>query len=272
MSTDQQPSTDGLGQRLPQSADPVDRVVRLAPAWTLFVLGGCALLVAAALVWAFTGTVSTTISAPGILHDNGFRVVPASEPGTVSEVLVGIGDPVKTGQVLIAYDNGTKVTSPVDGNVATLYQASGATVKTGDSMVGITDYAIADEVVTLLPADMVSSVVAGLPVEIDLSSAPASTYGYLKGTLQSVSSVPLTTAEIATRLDVEPDVVELALGNEPGLLAVVGLDVDSSTPSGYAWTVGDGPDFVPVAGTPATARVILSSNRPIEALFPGASS
>ena len=66
--------------------------------------------------------------------------------------------------------------------------------------------------------------------------------------------------------------VSLALGSKPGLLTVIAIDPDPNTPSRYAWTVGDGPDFTLVQGTPVTANVILSSQHPIDVLFPSTSS
>ena len=62
--------------------------------------------------------------------------------------------------------------------------------------------------------------------------------------------------------------MSLALGGKPGLLTVIAIDPDPNTPSRYAWTVGEGPDFTLVQGTPVTANVILSSNHPIDVLFP----
>jgi hypothetical protein len=111
-------------------------------------------------------------------------------------------------------------------------------------------------------------VVTGLPVQLEVSGAPSSSYGYLLGRVLEVSSSPQTTDQIAKQFNVDPSVVVQALGDQPGLLAKIGLDVDTDNPSGYAWTVGTGPDFRLVQGTPVTVRVILQEQSPIQVLFP----
>lgn len=268
MTTEPATTDTGLGEPIAQSADAIDRVVRLAPKWTLFVLIACALLVVGALVWAFNGTISQTVSTPGILKDNGFQTVSPTEKGLVKEVLVETGQDVTASQALITFESGSQLLSPVAGSVSAIYVAPGSMLEAGATAIGITNIDVPDVVYTLLPAAMIGTVVADLPVEMEVSSAPSSTYGYLVGRVVEVSSIPLTTEQVASALSMQVEVVELALGNQPGLLTVIALDPNPDTPSRYSWTVGDGPPFTLVQGTPVTAKVILSSERPIELLFP----
>lgn len=268
MSTDHATTDTGLGEPIAQSADPIDRVVRLAPKWTVFVLVACALLVVGALVWAFNGTISQTVSTPGILKDNGFQTVAPTERGLVKEVLVTTGDTVTAQQPVLTFESGSQLVAPTAGSVSAIYVAPGSMLEAGAAAVGITDTSLPDVVYTLLPAAMIGTVVADLPVEMEVSSAPSSTYGYLEGRVVEVSSTPLTTEQVATSLGMQVEVVELALGSKPGLLTVIALDPNPDTPSRYSWTVGDGPSFTLVQGTPVTAKVILNSERPIELLFP----
>ncbi len=265
----EKPSDTGLGKPVNQSADAIDRVVNLAPKWTLFVLAACILLVIGAVVWAFQGTVTTSRSAPGIYKDNGYLAINAPTDGVVEEVPVRIGQQVSANQTLLTFQDGSTLVAPKDGWVASLYVAPGSKLKAGTPAVALTDYNIPDVVMTLLPASMTGSVTAGLPVELTVASAPSTQYGYLEGSILEVSNTPLTTDDIGAILGLQPEVVALALGSEPGILAVVGLTPDPSTPTRYAWTVGQGPPFAIVNGTPATAKVILSRQPPIDVIFPG---
>lgn len=260
----------GLGGPLAQTADPIDRVVRLAPRWTLFVLAACALLVAGALVWAFTGTITTTVTAGGILKDNGYLGVSAQQPGEVQEVLVRSGQQVAAGAPLVALAAGTTIAAPQAATVAAIYVAAGSTVKAGSIVVGLTDPDIPDVVLTMLPASQVGTVVAGLPAQMDVDSAPAATYGYLKGTVLEVSNLPMTTTEVAQTLGMERELVEQSMGTAPGLLTVIGVTPDTANPSHYAWTVGTGPNFLISQGSPMTVEVILSESKPIRVVFPAA--
>lgn len=264
-STDQ--DTD-LGRPVPQTADPIDRVVNLSPKWTIFLLAACALLVAGALVWAFNGRITKTVSSQGVLRDQGYTIVSSGVDGIVSQVLVAPGDEVVDGQTLVRYENGEETRSNRDGTVVSVFVAEGSNVEGNASEIGITDEEIPDEVYTLLPTGLTGTVVAGLPVLMEVSGAPSSSYGYLKGKVVEISSSPLTTDQVAKEFNVDPSIVRQALGDQPGLLTVVSLDEDESTPSGYQWTVGTGPDFQMVQGTPIVVNVVLSEQTPMQILFP----
>lgn len=258
----------GLGKPVPQTADPIDRVVNLAPKWTIFLLAACALLVAGALVWAFNGRITKTVSTQGVLRDQGYSIVKAGQDGLIDQVLVAPGDEVNTGQALVRFSNGQQTETTRDGTVVSVFVAPGSTVEPTADIVGITDTTIPDEVYTVLPPSLTGTVVAGLPVQMEVSGAPSSTYGYLKGRVVEVSSAPQTVDQIAKQFNLDPTVVAQAVGTSPGLLATIQMEADPNSPTGYAWTVGEGPDFQLVQGTPLVVQVILSEQSPIEVLFP----
>lgn len=258
----------GLGQPVPQTADPIDRVVTLAPKWTIFLLAACALLVAGALVWAFNGRITKTVSTQGVLRDQGYSIVQAGQDGLIDQVLVAPGDTVENGQALVEFANGRQTESGRDGTVVTVFVAPGSSVEAQADVVGITDTTIPDEVYTVLPPELTGTVVAGLPVQMEVSGAPSSTYGYLKGRVVEVSSAPQTVDEIAKQFGVDPTVVAQAIGTQPGLLATVAMETDATSPTGYAWTVGEGPNFQLVQGTAIVVEVILSQQSPVQVLFP----
>lgn len=264
-------STDGqdtgLGQPLPQGADQIDRVVRLSPPWTIFVLSACALLVAGATLWAFVGVVSQTVTAQGLVSDPTFEKVLAAAPAVVDSVQVGPGDRVRAGDPLVTYTNGSATVSPSDGVVAIVYVAPQTRVAAETELLAITDPDAADTVNVLLPPSLIGTEVTGAQVLLEVNGAPPSTYGYLVGKVQQVSSSWVTVEQLAQRFSVDESIVVLAVGDQPGLLATISLEL-ADTPSGYAWTVGEGPNFQLVQGGQVTARVILSQQNPISALFP----
>jgi hypothetical protein len=262
------PEDTGLGKPVPQTADPIDRVVNLAPKWTIFLLAACALLVAGALIWAFNGRITKTVSTQGVLRDEGYSIVKAGQDGLINQVLVAPGDEVQNGEALIRFENGKETETTRDGTVVSVFVAPGSTVDPEADIVGITDTTIPDEVYTVLPPGLTGTVVAGLPVQMEVTGAPSSTYGYLKGRVVEVSSAPQTVDQIAKQFNVDSAVVAQAVGNLPGLLATIQMEPDPESTTGYAWTVGNGPDFQLVQGTPMVVEVILSEQSPVEVLFP----
>ena len=181
----------GLGNPLTQTADPIDRVVRLAPKWTIFVLVACALLVVGALVWTFEGRISQTVPASGIFVDQGSTSITSQTGGTVSSILVERGQTVTANQAVLEFTNGDTVTTPVAGEVSSIFVAAPFELSAGQTIMLVTDINVPDLVYALLPAVMVGSQVAGKPVNIEVSNAPSATYGYLQGTVTDVSEIPL---------------------------------------------------------------------------------
>lgn len=231
--------TSDLGRPLTASADPVDRVVRLAPTWTLFALVASGVLVVGIVVWALTGTVSSTVTSPGILHDIGATTVRATASGQVDRVPVTVGDMVKTGQVV-----------------------------PGQSVVIVADLTIDPLVVTKVAPSYISTMRVGLPVRMEVEGAPASRYGYLVGTISDITNNPYSNAQIAARLGIDQQVVASELGDAPGLLAVVRLQPDRSTPTGFAWTVGQGPSLIAQQGVMITVHTVLKESSPLGMVFP----
>lgn len=268
--TSQQPAK--LGAPLAAAADPIDRVVRLAPSWTIFALVACALIIAGTGVWAFFGQVTQLLPAPGIIQDSGYQAVTAPTDATVAEILVKSGDEVSAGQSVLSFTNGIVLSSPMDGNVAAVYVTVGSQVPANATMLGVTDYTKPDTAYVLLPPSAVGEVHPNMEVELAISSVPVSTYGYALGRVTEIGDHPLTTAQVAEFLDSEPEIVAYALGSDPGILASIQLQTDTSTTSNYAWTVGSGPDFAPVQGTPVTANIILNVTKPIEVMFRSSSA
>ena len=264
-------STDrGLGRPVAQSADPIDRVVRLAPKWTVFVLLGCALLVLGIIIWAVRGTVTSSVSTAGLYDERGSVNVVTDTQVTVDRVLVSQGQQVTKGQQVVSLQGGGVMVSPQDGSITAILVSDGSLMAPGRTAVRVTDLTVPDEVVTIVPASMTGTVVVGLPVRMEVSSAPSSKYGYLLGTIDAISSGPLTVDQIAETLGLEVQVVAAQLGTEPGLLAAIRLDYDPTTPSKYSWSVGQGPPFLITRGVPVTAQIILSETSPIQVVFPAA--
>jgi hypothetical protein len=264
------PSKDiGLGEPVAQSADPIDRIVSLAPKWTVFVLAACGLLVLGVLVWAFQGTVTTMVSTPGLYSENGSSRVLTDTQATVNEVLAPLGATVTKGDTVVTLVGGGTVTAPQSGTVTAVFVSPGSIMYPGKTMMRITDLDTPDNVVIVIPASMTGTVTVGLPVQLAVSSAPPSQYGYLLGTVDEISSGPYTSQQIADILRIEEEVVAQQLGSEPALLGMVKLVFDPSTPSNYQWTVGEGPPFVITQGVPVTANIILSEKKPIQVVFPG---
>ena len=258
-----------LGRPVPQSADPIDRVVRLAPKWTVFVLIACGLLVVGTVVWAFTGTVTSSVRTAGMYNEHGAVNVVARKAGTVERVLVALDQQVTKGEQLVALEGGEVVVSPQNGKVTSILVSAGAALTPGTALLRVTDPAARDTAVTVVPAHLTGIVYVGLEVRMDVAGTPSSQYGYLLGTVAEISSDPYTVEQIAQKLGLQEQVVGSLLGAQPGLLATIKLDPAPNAPSGYRWSIGEGPPWVITQGVPVQAQIVLDEQHPVEVVFPG---
>jgi HlyD family secretion protein len=193
--------------------------------------------------------------------------VKSSTADTVLKVLVSLGDKVTKGQPVISLTDNHNLDSPQDGSVTSILVSDGSVMWPGKVAARVTDLSQPDVVVAAVPINLTGTIVPGLPVRMEVSSAPPSKYGYLLGSVDEISQDPYTSAQLADRLDLDVQVVQTLLGTEPALLVIIRLEFDPSTPSGYRWSVGQGPPFVLTTGVPINARIVLSEQRPIDVVF-----
>jgi HlyD family secretion protein len=94
-----------------------------------------------------------------------------------------------------------------------------------------------------------------------------SQYGSITGSVTSVSNFPLTQARLATVL---PDgVLDQQLLSQGSVFEVrLKLDKHPSSPSGYRWTSGEGPEIQIYSGTLTNAMICVEQRRPITYLVP----
>ncbi|QNK82123.1 HlyD family efflux transporter periplasmic adaptor subunit [Nakamurella sp. PAMC28650] len=263
------PPDTGLGHPISQSADSIDRVVRLAPKWAVCALGACSLLVVSIIIWAITGTVTSSVSVSGLYLEAGALRVQTTKDATVDRVLVTLGESVTTGQDVVSLEGGGFLTSPQSGMVTSILVSAGSIMIAGKIALRVTDLSQLDTVVALVPAGMTGTAAVGLPVRMSVSSAPSGQYGYLLGTVTEISSDPYTTAEVSEKLGLQQEVVASLLGSEPGFLAIVTLDSEPSTVSQYRWSIGQGPPFPITQGVPIAVEIDVSEQRPIQVVFSG---
>jgi multidrug efflux pump subunit AcrA (membrane-fusion protein) len=234
------------------SPDQLDQLVRITSprSWLAFI--ALAAVIVAALVWGAVGSVPRTVSGQAILtQPGGVTNVPATAAGLVTRVEVDPGQVVSAGQVIAQLqpsgDTGTPhagtpvagtsipITSPRDGRVVELLSSPGDIVDVGDlviSLEGEQDDIIAYVYVPDGPGKQIDP---GMRVQLSPTSVDSSQYGYLIGTVASVSENPVTERGL-TQLLSNDQLVQRFLDNGPILQVIVTIEEDPATPSGYKWS------------------------------------
>jgi multidrug efflux pump subunit AcrA (membrane-fusion protein) len=253
------------------ATSPADEISARLPVtdrrgWAL--LAATALLVLAGLLWAVFGSAPETVSGAGmIVPASGFSDEGTSVIGSVTQILVRPGDLVEQGQPIatVGVKDGTteQVRASVDGIVASVVARQGGTTQPGTPLL-IIDPATPDIAIGFLPAVQGGKVRVGMPALVAVSSFPEAQYGYISGTVQDVGRLPATIERIKLLVGGNDQLPELVTADGPVLEVAVALDADAETPSGYVWTIGQGPDAEVPTGKLVSVSVVLSDRSPLE--------
>jgi len=255
------------------SPDDLDRLMRVTdPKGWLALIGLVALLVPA-VVWGVFGSIPNQVTAnDGILmHLDALHEVASQTSGIVTEVSVGIGDAVQEGEAVVQVhtDAGDKanVVSLFSGNVADISIETGMYLNRGQQIAVIEVAHKPLEAVFFVPAEQGKQLEPGMQVHVSPSTVKAEEYGYLQGTVASISQLPVSEGDMLRLLE-DGSLVDALRTEKDQLQVNVELVSDPSTPSGFAWSSSKGPPIPLSHGTLCTAAFILGQEHPVDLIFP----
>jgi hypothetical protein len=263
------------GQALKRVSSPeqLDRVVRTTLPLQWLALITLLAVVAAAVAWSAIATVLTTVPSVGLYIPLG-GLDPASTPvaGVVTSLpAFTVGTRVSAGQVLATVTAPVargatgpppiyNVLAPLDGVVVDADQLSGTYQNAGHTL-GLIQPSGRPLVVYSYVSDLQAPVIhPGVAVQVTFGGV-GGTYGYAKGVVSTVSQYPVdpATVEILTGNASLADVVK---GFGPSKEIVIRM-TPSSTPSGLAWSRGQGPPGKLPPGLPIDVQFVVGTHHPI---------
>ncbi|MFJ7586813.1 hypothetical protein ACIQZO_05325 [Streptomyces sp. NPDC097617] len=257
-----------------QSPEELDLPVRFARPQGRLVLAVTVVVMAAATFWAFTGTVSSKLSASGILtRAEGSYVLQTPIAGQVTEVLAQEGQLLAAGAPLlnVRTEQGERpVRLVTGGRVTTVVAKVGAVIATGADVATVERVKDPQDplvAVLYVPGGSGAAIPVGAPVDLSLQSVPRRQFGTLRGRVEAVGRAPLTQAQIGGFLGDSGLAEQFSRQGSP-VAVVVRLERSSSTPSGYRWSSADGPPYAVDSRTPVTGALHLSARRPVDWLLP----
>ncbi|WP_329179723.1 HlyD family efflux transporter periplasmic adaptor subunit [Streptomyces decoyicus] len=257
-----------------QSPEEIDLPVRFARPQGWLVLTVTVLFVIAASVWAVTGTVSSTLSAPGILtHGQGSYILQSPVAGQVTAVLAEEGKRVaaNTPVLKLRTARGTTVVRTLAaGRLTTMVATIGSVVTTGADVASVERVAHPGDPLTAtlyVPADSGATVPVGAAVDLTVQSVPSQQYGVLRGRVKAVGRTAQTRQRIGAYLGNSQLGEQFSQHGQP-LAVLVQLDPAPHSGSGYAWSTSGGPPYKIDSMTPASGAVHLAAQHPIDWLLP----
>ncbi|MFH7340224.1 HlyD family efflux transporter periplasmic adaptor subunit [Streptomyces sp. KHY 26] len=257
-----------------RSPQELDLPVRLARPQGRLALGVTVAVMAAASVWAVTGSVASTVNADAVLtHGQGSYVLQSPVAGQVTAVLTRQGEqlPANAPVVKVRTAQGDSVVRTVAaGRVTTLAATIGQIVRTGTDVAAVEKVAHPGDplyATVYVPAENAAAIPAHASVDLTVSSVPAQRYGVLRGRVRSVERSAQSAQSIAAFLGDSQLGRQFTRDGRP-VAVTVRLDDSGGTRSGYRWSTADGPPFRLESMTLASASIRLADQHPVDWLLP----
>ncbi|MBF0306630.1 MAG: NHLP bacteriocin system secretion protein [Alphaproteobacteria bacterium] len=169
-------------------------------------------------------------------------------------------------EIETSIDQAATVLAPGDGRVTEVKLAAGAVVALGQPVLSIESAGAVLQGIVYIPTEHGKKVRPGMPARIEPSMIRKEEYGTLVGKVVSVSDFPATRQGIAALVQNDTMVEQYTKAGAP-YEARVNL-VPATTPSGYAWTSGDGPAVRMTSGTVVEANIAVERRRPVDLILP----
>ncbi len=161
----------------------------------------------------------------------------------------------------------TELKSPYAGRILEVTAAPGSLVGAGQRILTLEPLEGALETVLYIPAGEGKKVRPGMTVRIAPSTVKPEEYGFLLGTVRSVSEFPVTPEGLRRTLRNDKLADEL-IGKTAPIEVVASLTPDKGTPSGFKWSSSQGPPTQIFSGTLTKGTVVVEDRRPISYVLP----
>jgi HlyD family secretion protein len=107
----------------------------------------------------------------------------------------------------------------------------------------------------------------GMTMQITPDTVKRERFGGIVATVKSVSSYPVTSSTVATKVG-NAELAESLTGKTAKVEIVANLGTDDRNPSGYQWSSSKGPNLKLTAGTTTNVKVNVEEQAPIAYLLP----
>ncbi|MBE9138845.1 NHLP bacteriocin system secretion protein [Nodosilinea sp. LEGE 07088] len=170
----------------------------------------------------------------------------------------------------VQLDNSRQVVSQYPGRILELMVSPGQVLQPGSKIANLNIERPSDQLVgvTYFPVEEGKKIQPGMAMQVTPQTVKRQRFGGIIGTVESVSSFPITREGAAAEVG-NPEVIDGLTGQQGSLMQVTSeLEADANTVSGYKWSSSKGPELALSPGTTTTVRVKLDERAPITFVFP----
>lgn len=259
------------------SVDQLDKVLKITSPLSWLALLGITLMIVLVVIWAFTGTLPSTITANGVVVSataatNSYL---ARIDGTV-QLLVREGDAANRGYpIAIITQNGISTTFESDqtGIVANILVENGATVAQGTELFRVRPWLPKNQkqvVVCYVPISDVNKIELDMPANITLASKDSSTYGHMEGRVINIDSWATSTKGLESVLGSDNNMAALFIKDTSVCAVTLELYIPTDpgkSINGYWWSNAKGYQVSITDREMCSVKITTKTEKPITKLF-----
>ena len=230
------------------SPEQLDKAIVVASPMSWLALGAATVIVLILIVWGFfTGELSDTVTAPGILHSpTGVNTIYAREPGTITDIPAYEGMVLTPDQVVARYrvtgmGELKEILAGQIGTVTRIEAKVGDQVKWGQDIVHFTPglmpgYGDRPVVVCYVKqSDAEKLVVGSENHKVTLTSDKSQTYGRMTARILCIDAFPATELAMSSVVGTgNNQAAAFQSDNSPVVAVTLDLKI-GNTPNGFDW-------------------------------------
>ena len=262
------------------SPDQLDRVMKITSPLSWIALLGVTLIIAAVVVWSFTGSLLSTVTANGILvsSSTATNTIRAQGSGTVA-FRVGPRDatPIRQGETPVAdltlNNTRTVCLSTQNGYVASLLVKDGDSVDQGTELIRVRPYVTEgqkDVVVCYVPISDVGKIRLMMEANITLLSESSSTSGHMVGRVINIDTSATSQKGIEAVVGADNGMVNQFMKDTSVCAVTCELALNSEKAedeNDYYWSNAKGRKLMLNDSMMCSVKIITETERPINKLF-----
>jgi HlyD family secretion protein len=169
-------------------------------------------------------------------------------------------------ELRLALNTSRAVPAPARGRVIELAVNEGQRLAAGDLVMNLETAGHLLQAVVYVPTAQGKSVKPGMAVRVEPSTVRKEAFGTLRGRVQAVSAFPSTPQGMLSELQNQTLVNDFAGAGAP---YETRIDLQPApTPSGYAWSAGNGPAVDLTSGTIVSVWITVRREAPINLIVP----
>lgn len=258
------------------SPEQLDKSIIVTSPMSWIALIGVALIVVCFFVWAFCGSMPSTMDARGIISNGVYTNSVYSEyAGKITEICVAEGENISKEAVIckVTDENGdVHPISATDDCIITkqLIQV-GDTVNYSDEIFGISPVSSKDSfAVFFVGIEQLPSIHSGMEVIVNMPAFDNQKYGHMKGTIVNIDAFASSENSIRRIIGNNEDVIDyLGTMAQPVAAVTCVLEKDDSSVNGLFWSNEAGENLTVSIGSVVNVKVVVNESAPITKLIPG---